>query len=200
MTKFGIAFWAALPMLLTSAALAQTAPAAAPAPAHHQWHGDMTAMHKQMCLEGYAHTSARLGYLQGMLGLTDQQQAVWNRYRQAVLDQAGKRRTACSEMAPEARAKLTVLDHEAHQEKMLEAELQGLQATRPALEALYNGLTAEQKATFDRVAMHQHHGHEAGAFGMHHGVGMGMGAEHHGGMMAPEATPPANAGSAPAEK
>jgi hypothetical protein len=199
MAKFGIALWAALPMLLTSAALAQTAPAA-PAQSHHQWHGDMTAMHQQMCTEGYAHKSAELGYLQGMLGLTDQQQGVWNRYRQAVLDQAAKQRTACTEMMAQANAKLTVLDHEAHHEKMLEAELQGLQATRPALEALYNGLTADQKATFDRLAMRHHGGHGPGGFGRHHGAGMGMGGAHHRDMAAPGDTPRTDAGSAPADQ
>jgi hypothetical protein len=161
MKKIGVALWAALPLAWASVALAQpNAPdGTGMAPSVEQKHGDPAAFHKEMCTEHYAREAAHLGYLQAMLGLTDQQQAGWNKYRQAVLDQGSKERAACREMAPKQNGKPTVLERQAHLEKMLGLELQSLQATRPPLEALYESLTAEQKVVLDRNAFeHGHHG------------------------------------------
>ncbi|MDR3441068.1 Spy/CpxP family protein refolding chaperone [Telmatospirillum sp.] len=162
MKKIGVALWAVLPLAWASVALAQpNAPdGTGMAPVVEHRHGDPVAFHKEMCTEHYAHKAAHLGYLQAMLGLTDQQQAGWNKYRQTVMDQGSKERAACLEMAPKQNAKPTVLERQAHLEKILSLELQGLQAARPALEALYESLTAEQKAIFDRSAFE--HGHHPG--------------------------------------
>lgn len=161
MKKSGIALCAVLPLLWASVAFAQ--PAAPgdgqpPMPGHHP--ADMAQMHKHMCTERLADTAAHLSYVQTMLALTDSQQSAWTKYRQAVLDQAGKARSACLEMEPKQGQHPTALDQQAHVEKMLSQELQAIQATRPALDALYQGLTAEQRTTFDRIGLrHGHPGH-----------------------------------------
>jgi hypothetical protein len=46
--------------------------------------------------------------------------------------------------------KLTVIDRMQHREQMLQTRLQGLQQVEPAVQALYQSLTPEQKAVLDR--------------------------------------------------
>jgi hypothetical protein len=56
------------------------------------------------------------------------------------------------------------LERNARMQKMLETKLAEMRSERPALEALYQSLTPEQKQVFD----HSDHG-----FGHHHGHHMG---------------------------
>jgi hypothetical protein len=172
MTKLTYALCAIIPLAWGAAALAAppNAPEAAPpATMAERHHGDMGAWHKDMCTEHYARTASHLAYLQAKLGLSEQQAAAFGKWRQAVLDQSTKERAACLEMTPKGNAKPTMLDREAHLEKMLAAKLQSLQATRPALEAVYEGLTAEQKTIFDHAVHHHLHamrgGHRGGMDG-----------------------------------
>jgi hypothetical protein len=53
----------------------------------------------------------------------------------------------------------TVIEREAHEETMLQARLQMLQSTRPALEAFYNSLSDAQKESFNHMHEHAMHGH-----------------------------------------
>jgi hypothetical protein len=163
------------------AAQPNTPETAPPAAAAEHRHGDMAAWHKDMCSEHYARTASHLAYLQAKLGLSEQQAVTFGKWRQAMLDQGAKERASCLEMAPKGSAKPTILDHEARLEKMLATKLQSLQATRPALEAAYDSLSAEQKAIFDQ-AVHRHMrgmrgghpGHMDGHMDGHMGMGQGQ--------------------------
>ena len=171
MTKT-LSILAAIPFLFASVAFAETAaPGSAAAPAEH--HAvDRAAWHKKVCGEIYAHKAAHLAYLEAKLDLTEQQRPVWTKWKQALLDAATKHRAACLDATPKGDAEPTALEREALIEKMLTAKLQTLQATRPALVALYEALTPEQKAVFDHAARHfgghgmAEHGHGGGQ--MHH--------------------------------
>ncbi|HIJ63725.1 MAG TPA: hypothetical protein HPQ04_13615, partial [Rhodospirillaceae bacterium] len=59
--------------------------------------------------------------------------------------------------------------------KMLEAKVKAMQASTPALKALYDTLTPTQRTTLDKM----HHGHPGGHGGGEMGMGMGMGMGMH---------------------
>lgn len=157
MQKARLALWAAIPLLLVTSAMAQTtAPNDNPPPQpgmHHWMMQDPVAWHKEMCGNRYARLAGRLGFLEAKLSLTDAQRPLWNTWRQAWMDDASKMKDAClADTPPQPDKPPTVVELDARREKMLSAELAGLQARRPALEALYAALTPEQKTTFDRLA------------------------------------------------
>ncbi len=159
MFKTSIAILIAMPLLVSSAAFAETAPSgqAVAAPPHHAV--DRVAWHKKVCGEIYAHQAGRLAYLEAKLSLTSQQRPAWSKWQQAKLDTAAKERSVCLDAAPKVETRPNALERDARMEKFLVAKLQGLQASRPMLEALYEQLTPEQKTAFDRNSRHHGHGH-----------------------------------------
>jgi hypothetical protein len=64
-----------------------------------------------------------------------------------------KERQLCDKLPAEAgqQGQGTILDRMSRREQFLQARLQAMQQTRPALEALYNALTPEQKAVVDHT-------------------------------------------------
>jgi hypothetical protein len=160
----GVAF--TLPVLWISSGLAQDAPLGA---GEHRWR-NRGEWHQQMCTERYARKAGRLAYIEAKLALTDQQRPAWNKWRQTKLDAADQRRTSCLQNQPKESTESTAIDREARMEKRLSARLQQLQASRPALQALYDALTPEQKTLFDRSAVwHGHRGHHHGQGERHEG-------------------------------
>ncbi len=112
---------------------------------------------KGMCVEHYARSASKLAYLEARLQLTSDQQPLWDKYQQAAEGGAAKERDDCLAGIPASGTKPTFLDRESTMEKMMASKLAGMQASRPALEALYNSLSPEQRVAFDRP-MHRHHG------------------------------------------
>ena len=166
---------AVLPFLFASVAFAETPASGAAASADHQA-VDHAAWHKKVCGEFYARQAAHLAYLEAKLDLTEAQRPLWAKWKQASLDGATKHRSVCQDVAPKGDTLPPAPDHEAMMEKMLTAKLQTLQATRPALVALYDALTPEQKAAFDQAG-----GHHGGHGMMGHGMMGGQGQwGHHG--------------------
>ena len=72
----------------------------------------------------------------------------------------------------------TLLDREAHMRARLKDRLALLDAQEPALEALYNSLSPDQKHDLDHMHMHGGMRDHMMGRGMMHG---GMGGWHHGG-------------------
>ena len=146
---------AAMPFLFATAALAETGVRAQ----SERPDADRVAEHKAMCTDIYAHRAGRLATLEARLDLTAPQHAAWAKWQQASLDAATKERAACLETAPAAEGRPTAPEREARLEKVLTLKLQTLQSTRPAMQALYADLTADQKTIFDRAGhSHGHHG------------------------------------------
>ncbi|PKU23546.1 Spy/CpxP family protein refolding chaperone [Telmatospirillum siberiense] len=173
MGKISLVLCTLLPLAWSSAALAAppNAPEGpAPAGGADRHHGDFAAWHKEMCTEHFARMAEHLGYLQARLELSDQQAPAFDKWRQAVLEQGAKERSSCLEATPKADAKPGLPEREARLEKILSLQLQGLQATRPALEGFYDTLSAEQKSLFDREFL-PHGGHHGPMGG--HGEPMG---------------------------
>jgi hypothetical protein len=156
-----IALMAAGALLCATAAFAQTTgsgtgTANGPAPQGFEKH-DPAKWMKGMCIEHFARSASRLSYLEARLQLTSDQQPLWATWRQAVTSGAEKERDDCLASIPADGQKPTFLDHESRAEKMMASKLATMQASRPALEALYQSLSAEQRVAFDRP-MHRHHG------------------------------------------
>ena len=164
---------AAIPFLFASVAMAQTAPPQTVPPEQmpqHMMHehslADRMAWHKKACGNMFAHQAARMAFLEAKLDLTDAQRPAWNKWRQARQDAATKERALCLDNMPKQDTRPNALEREARAEKFLTAKLQTMQTTRPALQALYEVLTPEQKAVFDHLSAKGHHGH-----GENHGHG-----------------------------
>jgi len=161
----------AMPLLFASLALAETPPQSMPGGGRH----DHAAMHQHMCSEMYARQSARMAYLEAKLDLTPQQRPLFDKWRQSAIDSAAGERTLCQSVTVKNDAPPTIVERHEHMEKMLEAKVKAMQASTPALKALYDSLTPAQRTTLDRP----HHGH----FGRHGGMGMeGMKMGHGAGM------------------
>jgi LTXXQ motif family protein len=156
-----IALLAAGALLCATAAFAQTTGTGSGADAGQPPQGfqrhDPAQWMKGMCIEHYARSASRIAYLQARLQLTSDQQPLFDKWQQEVAGGAAKERDDCLANVPAAGQKPTFLDRESGMEKMMAAKLATLQAARPALEALYQSLTPEQRIAFDRP-MHRHHG------------------------------------------
>ena len=165
-----LALFSAVPLFCAGLAMAQTAdpkgpPTQEPRTYDLRHHPDHAAMHKEMCEDALAHTAAKLAYVEARIGLTDAQKPLFAKWRQAVLDGAGKRKAACLAEAPPKTppAAPTVIEREAHEEAALQARLQLLQSTRPALQAFYDSLSEAQKESFNH--MHEQAMRAHGGFG-----------------------------------
>lgn len=104
----------------------------------------------QMCKQRFAREAGFLAYVGALLELTTQQEQLWDRYHQAMLDSAAKLRQVCLDNLSSPSSDETVLQRRDRMEKMLDARLDALHATRPALDALYQSLTPDQRAVLDR--------------------------------------------------
>jgi hypothetical protein len=159
MSRSRIAAIAAVAVVCATAAIAQTAGSGGPAPAPKPFeHRDPIARMKTMCIEHFARSAGRLAYLEARLELTADQQPQWDKWRQAVASGAEKERADCLADLPAAGVRPTALDRDSHIEKMMATKVANLQTARPALEALYQSLTPEQRLVFDRPMHGEHEG------------------------------------------
>jgi hypothetical protein len=119
------------------------------------WQGGPGAMPWQMmersprdwCVERLARRAGLRAYIEAKLDLTAAQRPLWQKVQDAAGAEAQKERQLCDTMKPGAGA--TVLDRLGRMQQFLSMRLAGLTALKPALEALYNSLTSEQKQIID---------------------------------------------------
>lgn len=138
---------------------------------------DFAAMHAMMCKDRFAHAVGRTAYLEAKLSLNPQQQSLFDAWKGAVLSSAQSEASACAaETRPEG-MRLDALARMNHMEAHLQARLAALQAELPALTALYQSLSPEQKRAFDTMGHHHHHGMMGHGMWMHH-HGMGGDGDH----------------------
>ncbi len=137
-------------LILASPALAQDAANAS----SHQWHKpskeDMAAWHKRSCIDHYARAAGRLAYTEAKLDVTAAQRSAFDRWRAAVLHSAQARKDECLAHQGEHDKNTSVVERSAMMQKKLESRLAALRSEQPALEALYQSLTPEQKTQFDQ--------------------------------------------------
>jgi hypothetical protein len=106
---------------------------------------------RERCEERLAHRAGIIAYAVSKLNLTAEQKPLWDKLNGVVQSAADKERQLCTNLPTQAgpQAQATILDRMSRREQFLSARLQGLQQARPALEALYQSLTPEQKTTID---------------------------------------------------
>jgi hypothetical protein len=143
--------------------------------AHEHWR-------RHSCIEPFARLNGRLGYLEIKLSLTAAQRPLWDTWRAAVADGAGKVQDVCLKGAATPDAHPTIVERLAHIQEKLATEAAGLQAAQPSLAALYEALTTEQRELFERGLKigHGHHRHHRDRDRDRHGKDDGHSDDGHG--------------------
>jgi hypothetical protein len=122
-------------------------------PGMHGWRGMM--MHRMMmhrnpqerCEERLAWRAAMRAYTESKLDLTTEQRPLWDKVQSVARSEQQKERQLCAALKPGGET--TVLDRLDRMQQFLSTRLEGLQAAKPAVQALYQALTPEQRAIFD---------------------------------------------------
>lgn len=107
---------------------------------------DRATRMKQMCEDRYAREVGRLAYIETRLNLTQAQQPLFARWKEARLGIAKRRSDDCSQRAasrPSATSSL--IDRLSREEDRLKQRIADIDAERPSLTALYNALTPQQR-------------------------------------------------------
>lgn len=110
-------------------------------------HMTMRADPKERCIERLARHAARRAYVEAKLDLTAEQRPLWDKLDSIAHNEQQKERQLCNQLKTGAEA--TVLERMDRAQQFLSARLDALQSARPAVQALYQALTPEQKAIFD---------------------------------------------------
>ena len=103
---------------------------------------------QEWCLDRLAHRAARYAYIEVKLNLTAEQQPLWDKVQSAAHTEEQQERQLCAALKPGAEP--TVLERMDRMQQLLQARLNGLQAGKPAVQALYQALTPEQQAILNR--------------------------------------------------
>jgi hypothetical protein len=119
--------------------------------------GDIADRMKQMCQDQYARETGDLTYLQTRLQLTPAQQSVFQRWQQAKLGIARRHEDSCAQRPMptrdrgQARTMPGPADMMSREEDRLKERVADIEAERPALEALYNALSPQQRIELVRA-------------------------------------------------
>jgi hypothetical protein len=120
-------------------------------PMGHRMREMMNRSPKERCEERLARRAGFAAYTVAKLNLTAQQKPLWDKLNASMQSAGDKERQLCDKLPAEAgqQGQGTILDRMSRREQFLQERLQAMQQTRPALEALYNALTPDQKAVVD---------------------------------------------------
>ena len=126
------------------------------APGMRGWPMMMHRMHEMMmrrdpqewCTDRLARRAARRAYAEAKLNLTAEQRPLWDKVQSTAQAEEQKERQLCSALKPGAEA--TLLDRMDRMQQFLSVRLDALQSAKPAVQALYQALTPEQRAILDR--------------------------------------------------
>ena len=102
---------------------------------------------KERCEERLAWRAAMRAYTEAKLDLTPEQRPLWDKVQSIAQSEQQKERQLCSALKPGGET--TVVDRLDRMQQFLSTRLDALQAAKPAVQALYQALTPEQRAIFD---------------------------------------------------
>jgi LTXXQ motif family protein len=107
---------------------------------------------QQACIDRLARRAGFIASIGFRLNLTPVQKPLWDKVVAASQAAEDNQRKLCDALPASAqdRDKQTIIDRMNHWQEMLQARLQGLQQAEPAVQALYQTLTPDQKAILDR--------------------------------------------------
>ena len=106
---------------------------------------------QKACVDRIARRAGFVASIGFKLNLTPDQKPLWDKVIAANETADNAQRKLCDALpaSKEDFGKLTLMDKIKHREQVLQARLQGLQQAEPAVQALYDKLTPEQKAIAD---------------------------------------------------
>lgn len=111
-------------------------------------HGGMHRMHRMDPAAMSEHMTRRLATLQTALSLKPEQAVAWEQFKSVMQDKAHRMSEHMQTMRSQERPK-TALERMERMESFAKERLASMQDVRKATEALYAGLDATQKKTFD---------------------------------------------------
>ena len=166
-----------LMMGLVSATASLASPTVRHAPSGGQSEAEFAARHQERCADRFALQVGRIAYLEARLDLADAQRPAFDKWKSAVLETAKSEEGACSAHTMRADHPPSILDREAREQIMLKTRLSALESELPALQALYQTLSPEQKLAFDKPRMGERgHGRRHGGYHDWHDRGSNRGA------------------------
>jgi hypothetical protein len=114
-----------------------------------RWARDVSP--QQACVDRIARRAGFVAAMGVKLNLTAEQKPLWDKLVAATQSTQADQRKLCDGLptSRDGADKLTVIDRMNHQQQTLQTRLQGLQQVEPAVQALYQSLTPEQKAVLD---------------------------------------------------
>ncbi len=143
---------------------AHGAPGATPgAPgADRMMRGERMASPRAMCQDMVARRIGDRAYIKARLDLKPEQMAAWNAFEKAADEASSKSMARCATLPTEMKERPDYLQRLTMEEEAMKARIATIEAVKPSLTALYNTLTADQKAVFDRprgmmAGMRGHH-------------------------------------------
>jgi LTXXQ motif family protein len=102
---------------------------------------------QEHCVDRLAWRAAMRAYTEAKLNLTPEQRPLWDKVQSVAQGEEQKERQLCASLKPDGDA--TLLDRLDRRQQVLSTRLEGLQAAKPPLQALYQALTPEQRAILD---------------------------------------------------
>jgi hypothetical protein len=103
---------------------------------------------QERCTERLAWRAAMRAYAEAKLDLTAEQRPLWDKVQSAAQAEEQRERQLCASRKPGAES--TLLDRMDRMQQFLSTRLEALQSAKPAVQALYQALTPEQRAILDR--------------------------------------------------
>jgi len=118
---------------------------------HHGWGRWANVSPQQACVDRIARHAGFVTAIGFKLNLTDAQKPLWDKVVAATQAAQANEAKTCAVLPASAddRGKMTIIDRLNHRQAMMQAQLQGLQQSMPAVQALYQTLSPEQKALVD---------------------------------------------------
>lgn len=106
---------------------------------------------QQACVDRIARRAGFVAAIGVKLNLTTDQKPLWDKLVTATQGAQADQRKLCDALptSRDSDDKLTIIDRMHHREQMMQTRLKGLQQVEPAVQALYQSLTPEQKAVLD---------------------------------------------------
>jgi len=129
-----------------------------PAPAGGPEHMMREFSPKAFCEDRIARRIGSRAYLKARLDLNADQVPAWDAFQKAADEASAKEKAACASLPAEMKTPPSYPDRLTRQEAMMKSRLESIQAVKPTLTALYDKLSPEQKAAFDRPMMGPHYG------------------------------------------
>ena len=102
---------------------------------------------QERCTERLAWRAAMRAYAEAKLNLTPEQRPLWDRVQSAAQAEEQKERQLCASRKPGAES--TFPERMDRMQQFLSMRLEAVQSAKPAVQALYQALTPEQRAILD---------------------------------------------------